>query len=260
MENRVSKERAAIRIARQIVRDIDERKLRPGTPLDSEHVMVEKLGVARATVREALRFLELQGALRIKAGPGGGPVVNVPDTGHLASALSLQLQFANASFQSVIDARMSIYPVLAAEAAQNASHQHIQSIHQCITRMRAAVNDSDLLTREARQFHNQVADASGNMVLSLLVKALHRMSEGAGIQYEPSQRKASVDKAARVIAAIESGDGDEARKVTELMLAAALRYWKKTSPELLEQPISWLTSSVPADNNIPSALHSAEPG
>ena len=31
--------------------------------------MIQEFGVARATVREALRFLELQGALRIKAGP-----------------------------------------------------------------------------------------------------------------------------------------------------------------------------------------------
>lgn len=67
--------------------------------------MVEELGVARATVREALRFLELQGALRIKAGPGGGPVVSIPGADHLASVPSLHLQFAVASFRSVVEAR-----------------------------------------------------------------------------------------------------------------------------------------------------------
>ncbi len=71
-------ERAAVRVARKLVSEIRRRRLRPGTKLASEHTMVEKMGVARATVREALRFLELQGALRIKAGPGGGPVVSVP--------------------------------------------------------------------------------------------------------------------------------------------------------------------------------------
>jgi GntR family transcriptional repressor for pyruvate dehydrogenase complex len=258
MAKRIKPERAAIRIARNIVQDIQDRELRPGAPLDAEHVMVQKLGVARATVREALRFLELQGALRIKAGPGGGPVVNVPDTGHLASALSLQLQFANASFQSVIDARMSIYPVLAGEAAQKATHQHIQAIHQSIARMRSAVNDSDLLAHEARQFHNLVADASGNMVLGYLVKALHRMSEGAGIQYNLRQRKASVEKAERVILAIESGKSEDARKVTEEMLAAALRYWKKTAPELLDNPVSWL-ADLPRDNLLVPELQAVQP-
>ena len=257
MAKNTSTERAAIRVARNIVQDIQDRALRPGTPLDPEYVMVEKLGVARATVREALRFLELQGALRIKAGPGGGPVVNVPHTDHLASAISLQLQFANASFQAVIDARMSIYPVLAGEAAKTATHQHIQAIQQSIARMRAAVNDSDSLTHEARQFHNLVADASGNMVLGFLVKALHKMSERAGIQYDLRQRKASVEKAGRVLLAIEAGDAENARKVTEDMLAAALRYWKKNAPDLLDSPVSWL-ADLPRGNPLLPDLQAAQ--
>ncbi|HIG43145.1 MAG TPA: FadR family transcriptional regulator [Gammaproteobacteria bacterium] len=258
MAKNLTTERAAVRIARNIVQDIQARELRPGSPLDPEHVMVEKLGVARATVREALRFLELQGALRIKAGPGGGPVVSVPDTGHLASAISLQLQFANATFQSVVDARMSIYPVLAGEAAQNATHQHIQAIHQSTVRMRSATKDSDLLAQETRQFHNLVADASGNMVLGFLVKALHRMSEGAGIQYNLKQRKASVEKAEKVLLAIEAGDAEAARKVTEEMLAAALRYWKKTAPELLDNPVSWL-ADLPRENLVLPELQVVQP-
>ena len=78
MSSKGTRQRAAIRIARKLVSEIRRRRLRPGTKLDAEHRMIEDLGVARATVREALRFLELQGALRIKAGPGGGPVVSAP--------------------------------------------------------------------------------------------------------------------------------------------------------------------------------------
>lgn len=251
-------ERAAIRVARSIVQDIQHQKLRPGTPLDPEHVMVEKLGVARATVREALRFLELQGALRIKAGPGGGPVVSVPQPEHLASALSLQLQFANASFQSVIDARMSIYPVLASEAANKATHQHIQALQKSLGQMRLAINDSDLMTKEARQFHHLVAEASGNLVLGFLVQALHRMSEGTGIQYDAKQRRASIRKAERILLAIEAGDSLEAKNVTEEMLVAALKYWQKTSPELLDQPVSWLASELPNKSSKQSSLQAVQ--
>ena len=110
MSRKRNPERAAVRIARKLVSEIRRRRLRPGMQLAAEHRMVEELGVARATVREALRFLELQGALRIKAGPGGGPVVSAPGADHLASVLSLHLQFADASFRSVVEARRSIYP------------------------------------------------------------------------------------------------------------------------------------------------------
>jgi len=235
-------ERAAVRVARNIVNEIKERALKPGTQLEPEHIMVEKQGVARATVREALRFLELQGALRIKAGPGGGPVVAVPDAGDLTSALSLQLQFADATFRSVIDARRSIYPILAGQAAQNATAQDIDALHESLERLRKSVKNSDTLAREARQFQELVAVASKNLVLGFLLNALHRMSENAGIKYDLEHRQASVRQMARILQAIEKGDPEAAQAVTERMQKAALRYWEKTAPELLTEPVSWMGS------------------
>jgi GntR family transcriptional repressor for pyruvate dehydrogenase complex len=235
-------QRAAVRVAQKLVSEIRRLRMRPGTKLASEHTMVEKLGVARATVREALRFLELQGALRIKAGPGGGPVVSVPGADHLASVLSLQLQFADASFRSVLDARRAVYPVLAAEAAGNASHQDIETLSQSIARMRTVIDDSGLLTLELRRFQDLVATASGNTVLGLLVSALHRMSEGHGIEIDEKQRRASIRGYELMLRAIESGEREEARSITEKQLAAAQRYLERTAPELLKQPVAWIDS------------------
>jgi GntR family transcriptional repressor for pyruvate dehydrogenase complex len=242
MSGKRTQERAAVRIARKLVNEIRRRRLRPGTQLVSEHRMVEEFGVARGTVREALRFLELQGALRIKAGPGGGPVVSVPGSDHLASVLSLQLQFADASFRSVLDARRAIYPVLAAEAAVNASHQDIETLHQSITRMRSLVDDSSLLIEELRRLQDLVAVASGNRVLGLLVNALHRMSEGSGIDYDAQQRRVSVRGCELMLTAIESGEPEEARSVTEKQLAGAARYLERTAPDALKEPVAWMDS------------------
>jgi DNA-binding FadR family transcriptional regulator len=234
-------QRAAIRIARKLASEIRGRSLGPGTKLDAEHRMVEDLGVARATVREALRFLELQGALRIKAGPGGGPVVSVPGAEHLASVLSLHLQFADASFRSVVDARCSIYPVLAAEAAQNASREDVLTLQESIARMHAGAHDPDLFTEEARRFMSLVATASGNRVLALLVDALHRMSEGIG-EWDERQRRSALRSYEKAALAIERGEPDEARSIMAKSLAAALRYWERTAPDELKQPVAWMDS------------------
>ena len=235
-------ERAAVRVARRIVGEIRRRRLRPGTQLDAEHRMVEAFGVSRATVREALRFLELQGALRIKAGPGGGPVVSVPGADHLASVLSLHLQFADASFNSVVDARRSIYPVLAFQAAENASRQDIATLQESIARMHACDHDSELFREEARRFLSLVATASGNRVLALLVDALHRMSEGAGAEWDEKQRRSALRNYETVIRAIESGEPEEARSIMEKSLAAAARYWERTAPDELKEPVAWIDS------------------
>ena len=235
-------ERAAVRIARKLVSDIRRRRLRPGTQLAAEHRMVEELGVARATVREALRFLELQGALRIKAGPGGGPVVSTPGAEHLASVLSLHLQFADASFRSVVQARCSIYPVLAAEAAANASRDDISAMHESIARIRAGVHDPDLFREEGRRFMNLIATASGNRVLAILVEALHRMSGESGVGWDEKQRRSALRSYQRVIRAVENGEPEGARSTMEKALAAALRSWERTTPDELKQPVAWIAS------------------
>jgi GntR family transcriptional repressor for pyruvate dehydrogenase complex len=242
MGSKRTHERAAVRVARKLVNEIRRLRLRPGTQLDSEHRMVEELGVARATVREALRFLELQGALRIKAGPGGGPVVSVPGADHLASVLSLHLQFANASFSSVVDARRAIYPVLAAQAAEKASRQDIATLQESIARMHTCVQDWELFREEARRFMSLVATASGNRVLALLVDALHRMSEGAGAEWDEKQRRSALLSYEMVIRAIESGEPEQARSIMAKSLAAAARYWERTAPDELKEPVAWIDS------------------
>jgi len=241
MSAKGTRDRAAIRIARRLVSEIRRRRLRPGAKLEAEHRMVEELGASRATVREALRFLELQGALRIKAGPGGGPVVSVPGAEHLASVLSLHLQFADATFRSVVDARCSIYPVLAAEAAQNAAREDVVALQQSVARMHDGVADPDLFTDEARRFMSLVARASRNRVLALLVDALHRMSEGVG-EWEERQRRSALRSYEKVVGAIERRAPDEARSIMAESLAAAVRSWERTASDELKQPVAWIDS------------------
>src|SRR3546814_11275387 len=64
-----------------------------GDRLAREDEMLARYDVARATLREALRFLELQGVIHLQLGRGGGPVVARPQTGDFANSLSLILHF-----------------------------------------------------------------------------------------------------------------------------------------------------------------------
>jgi DNA-binding FadR family transcriptional regulator len=257
MSRKQAPERAAVRVARQLVSQIRRQHLRPGTPLPAEHQMVEELGVARATVREALRFLELQGALRVKAGPGGGPVVSAPGADHLASVLSLHLQFADASFRSVVEARRSIYPVLAAEAAQNTSREDIAMLHESISRMHIAARDPERFRDEARRFMNLVAAASRNRVLAILVEALHLMSGESGSWWDEKVCRSAARSYERTVAAIEGGRSDEARSIMEQSLAAAARHWERTASDELEQPVAWFASDLWLDMTAPSRAKSA---
>jgi len=63
-----------------------------GTPLPPERELVVQTGMSRTTVREALRILEVQGLIRIKAGRAGGAFVRRPGEESVASSLELLIR------------------------------------------------------------------------------------------------------------------------------------------------------------------------
>jgi DNA-binding FadR family transcriptional regulator len=140
-----------------------------------------------------------------------------------------------------VDARCSIYPVLAAEAAERASREDVLALQGSIARMHAGVADPDFFTDEARRYMSLVATASRNPVLALLVNALHRMSEGIG-EWDERERRSALRSYEKAALAIERGEPEEARSIMAKSLAAALRYWERRAPDELKQPVAWMDS------------------
>src|SRR5882762_9208682 len=62
-------------LARRILRQITQKEMAAGDRLPSEAEMLAQFGAGRASLREALRILEIHGIIRIKPGPHGGPRV-----------------------------------------------------------------------------------------------------------------------------------------------------------------------------------------
>src|SRR3954466_3379097 len=81
-------------VADQLRRQILTGELTEGQRLPAEEVLTAQFGVARTTLREALRVLESQGLITIRRGRGGGPVGAHPhpEPIPMAVAASLQLQ------------------------------------------------------------------------------------------------------------------------------------------------------------------------
>ena len=120
--------------------------------------------------------------------------------------------------------------------------QDIETLHQSVARLASNVENSDFLVEELRRFQELIAVASGNMVLGLFVNALHRISKSTEIEYDAKRCRAAVRGSEDVLRAIERGDSEEARLVTEKLLDAARRYRERTAPDLLKQPVAWIDS------------------
>ena len=230
--------KAAVLVAQEIVRQVRARGLSAGDRLLSEQRMVERYGVARGTLREALRLLETQGVLVIKAGPGGGPELTTPDAGHLASTLALLLQCVDAPFRAVVEARAIVEPGLARLAAERCTDADLQALAASLERLRAASGER-AFAEEQRRFHDLIAVAAHNPVFAFLLPALRRISRGSRLAYGAAQRRSAIAALARIPRAIAASDGDQAEVLMAAMRTRALRSFDRHEAAAMQRPVAW---------------------
>lgn len=228
-------------LAQRIVTDIDRRGNKVGDRLPPERVMLEEYEVGRGTLRESLRFLELQGVISLKPGPGGGPVVQRPDATSLATSLTLLLQFANAPFRTIAEARGGLEPMMAQLAAERMSDQQLADLGASVERMATRLDDQTVFLEENKRFHDVIAHGSGNAMFGYLIDALLGILDGSaiGIDY-PEVRRSAVHKAhLRIFEAIASRDPAASAEAMTDHIQQYLQYAEKKFPDVLAAPITW---------------------
>ena len=174
------KMKAAMRLAQEIVATIYESKMQPGDRYLSEADALQHHRVARGTYREALRFLEIQGVVNIRAGPGGGPEIRRPGWPQLASTIALLLQFADAPMREVLEARTAIEPGVARMAAMYATAQDIEAMADDLDEIEAQIGNFKKFSPAYLQFWNHLAESTHNAFLMFVSPALRAIVNSAG--------------------------------------------------------------------------------
>jgi GntR family transcriptional repressor for pyruvate dehydrogenase complex len=233
--------KTAMLLAQRIVSEIADQGLSPGTPLLSEKDMLEEYQVARGTLREALRFLEIQGVISIKTGPGGGPVVSEPKSRHLASIIAMMLQLDGATYRAVLEARTTLEPSLARKAAERATDDDLVAIHDSVVRMHERIDDPEFFLEENEVFHDLVAASAGNQVFSLVMSSLNWICDGTalGVAYPLETREAVAKEHGRIYQAIKSRDGERAAAAMAVHIGDHMAYMERVYPQLIDAPLRW---------------------
>jgi len=237
---RARPQKTAMLVAQRIVADIERLNLSVGDRLPPERAMLEEYGVGRGTLRESLRFLELQGVLSIKAGPGGGPVVERPDASNLATTLVLLLQFSHGEYRTIAEARDALEPLMAGMAAERIDDDALAELRRTLEAMEEGLESRAFLEANKR-FHDIIAWASGNELFGLIFDALLGIMDGTalGIDY-PRHRRPAIIKAHReVLEALEAHDRARAEDAMRNHIGEYLNYARRKFPEVLRQPVTW---------------------
>ncbi|WP_405539391.1 FCD domain-containing protein [Streptomyces sp. NBC_00075] len=140
------------------------RGMRPGDRLSSEAELISHYGVARGTVREALRLLESEGIIEIRRGRQGGIMVRKPEPDRIGQAVVVLLTMAEVTVRELIDYRLLIEPGAAGAAARTATDK------QCAALRRLATEEP----HQELEFHVALAECSDNSLLRLTITTLHK--------------------------------------------------------------------------------------
>jgi GntR family transcriptional repressor for pyruvate dehydrogenase complex len=237
-------QKTSVLTARRIIRDASRPGKRSGVLLPPEHQMIETYGVGRSTLREALRLLEFQGAITLKPGPGGGPVLQIPDASHIAGSLMLIMQLTDAPFRILIEARAAIEPMSSMLAAERIDDESMKLLHGTVLRMSEHSADEYEFMSENKKFHDMIAKYSGNAVFAYLIESLSGILDGATLRMEyPVHRRKAVLKAhEEIYAAIEARDPDAARARMEEHISAYAAYAERKYAKLLSEVPEWDTA------------------
>jgi len=228
-------------VARDLARRIVNSGLEEGAALPPERIMAEEQGVGRTTMREALRLLETGGALTIRTGAAGGPVVRRPRPADLSGAMTLLLQFERGTYGDVAATRRLLEPLVAREAAEHVTPEAIETLREVNAALAGSSDNPDEFTEANRRFHAVIAEYCGNVLLRIFTESMLVIADNrsVGIVYPKRQVEAIVASHEEIIAGLESRDGAAAENAMRSHLSDADRYWRRRHADRIDRPVEW---------------------
>src|ERR1700736_3834418 len=183
-------------VAEDLRRQIIAGELREGDPLPPEDQLMGHAGVARTTVREALRILESEGLLIVRRGAGGGARIKTPQVGNVARYIGLVLQAQGATLEDVHNARLMLEaPAAGMLASSDDRAEIVESLRAALADEEAVLGDPVELSHAYGRFHQLIIQHSGSQTFEALIAVSNRLIQAQADRYMSSQGTDALGKA-----------------------------------------------------------------
>ena len=158
-------------IIEQIREAIFEGRLKPGDRLPHEKELMSDFNVSKATLREALRSLEVLGFLEIRKGASGGPFVTEVDMKKARDCFTNFLHFKNLSITSLSEVRLILEPYIAEKAALGITQEDLKRLEELLKECEYVLkHDIPIVTRKNEiEFHRTICSVTGNPILMFIL-------------------------------------------------------------------------------------------
>ena len=165
-------EKVSDNIIAQIRDAILSGKVKPGDRLASEKELIEQFGVSKATMREALRVLEVIGLLEIRKGISGGAFIAEVDMRTTLHAIVNFLHFQTVSIKEITMLRYLIEPSVAQVAAAKRTNKDIEKLEKVIGE---TITPGDTEVSKEISFHRYLARMTENTILTLTIDMIDNL-------------------------------------------------------------------------------------
>lgn len=215
---------SAQNVAQQLLELIRTGALKVGDSLPSEKELVERLGVGRSTVREALQNLAALNV--IEASAGHRTVIKSPTPAEIFRSDVLGFLIGDMLAEELLEAREMIEPDCVRLAATRATEADLASIAAVLDEHEAHHLANRPVAEFGALFHIRLAEASHNRVAaSFMTSILHIMKErGRRIDEIPNARRQEIDDHRAIFELVRTRKPDAAAQA----MREHIRYWANT--------------------------------
>ena len=162
MFKEIEQKKIYLQILEQIKENIIDGNLKSGDRLPSERQWAEQLGVSRATIREAIRALEMIGLVKCQQGEGNFIAADYEDT--LTQPLTIMFWLSKAKISQIQELRRALETEAAKLAAKHMTPERYERIEKICQSIETETDES-IRAELDKQFHYEIAMASENIMI-----------------------------------------------------------------------------------------------
>jgi GntR family transcriptional repressor for pyruvate dehydrogenase complex len=212
----VTKSRLHEEIVTQIQRKIVAGEFAIGEKLPPERDIAQRLQVNRATLREALKKLELLGLVEIRHGDGIY-VQNYIESGNLEllrTIIYMNDVISLDVLKNILEIRKILVPEMAYLAARHRTEAELKEMEDTLKSGEKSVLERDL------QVHHIIARASRNLLYIFILNFFNQLFRDYGYLYfsNPANEKHSGKFHSEIYEAVARREGEKARKIMKDVL------------------------------------------